>query len=115
MGNSTGKSTEVAVATQLIAGTNSQFTKTQKLSFASDTFTPAQVLAQLTLLVTLRQAVDAARAALAAKLSAENAQLPALRAFMKVYKAFVLATFSNSPDVLAAFGLEPKTKKTPSV
>ena len=59
MGKMTGKSTDVVVAQQLIAGTNSQFTKTQKLSFASDTFTPAQVLAQLTLFVTLRQAVDA--------------------------------------------------------
>jgi hypothetical protein len=115
MGKVTGKSTDVAAAQQLIAGTNSQFTKTQKLSFASDTYTPAQVLAQLTLFVTLRQAVDTARAALAAKLSAEDAQLPALRAFMKTYKAFVKATYANSPDVLAAFGLAPKTKKAPTV
>jgi hypothetical protein len=113
--NNTGKSSAVARATQLIAGTNSQFAKGTKLAFASSTFTPAQVLTQLQLLISLRGAVTDARAALAAKVAAEEAQMPALLAFMKAFVAFVKATFSNSPDVLAAFGLAPKKTKTQDV
>jgi hypothetical protein len=111
--NNTGKSSAVARATQLIAGTNSQFAKGTKLAFASSTFTPAQVLTQLQLLISLRGAVTDARAALAAKVAAEEAQMPALLAFMKAFVAFVKATFSNSPDVLA--GLAPKKTKTQDV
>jgi hypothetical protein len=110
-----GKSSAVARATQLVAGTNSQFAKGTKLAFASSTFTPAQVLTQLQLLISLRAGVTDARAALAAKLAAEEAQMPALLAFMKAFVAFVKATFSNSPDVLAAFGLAPKKTTTPDV
>ncbi len=115
MGKNIGKSNAVARATQLVAGTNSQFAKGTKLAFASSTFTPAQVLTQLQLLISLRAGVTDARAALAAKLAAEEAQMPALLAFMKAFVAFVKATFSNSPDVLAAFGLAPKKTTTPDV
>jgi hypothetical protein len=110
-----GKTEVAASASQLIAGTNSQFAKSQKLAFASSTFTPAQVVAQLQLIVSLRAATDAAHAALAAKVSAEDTQLPALLAFMTAYIAFVKATFSGSPDVLAIFGLEPKKVTTLTV
>lgn len=113
--NNVGKSSAVARATQLVAGTNSQFAKGTKLAFASSTFTPAQVLTQLQLLISLRAGVTDARAALAAKLAAEDAQLPALQAFMSAFVAFVKATFSKSPDVLAAFGLEPTKRETPDV
>jgi hypothetical protein len=81
--------------------------------FASGTFTPAQVEAQLTLLSSLRASVQAAQAVVKAKLADETAQAPALRELMLAFIAFVRATFSNSPDVLADFGLAPKKARTP--
>jgi hypothetical protein len=115
MGKNNGKASDAARATQLVAGTSAQFAKGTKLNFASGTFTPAQVLTQLQLLISLRAGVSDARAALAAKLAAEEAQLPALLAFMNAFVAFVKATFSGSPDVLASFGLAPTKRKTPDV
>ena len=44
---------------------------------------------------------------------AEEDELPALRAFMTSYTAFVKVTFGNSPTVLAAFGLAQKKAPTP--
>ncbi len=81
--------------------------------FASGQFTPAQVVAQLQTLVALRQGVNDARATLKAKLAAEASQAPTLREFMLAFVAFVKATFSKSPDVLADFGLAPKKAATP--
>ena len=55
----------------------------------------------------------AAKAATKAKIVAENAQAPSLRSLMAEYVTFVKATFGNSPDVLADFGLKPKKAATP--
>jgi hypothetical protein len=115
MGTTKGKNGDAALATKLVAGTGGQFAKGAKLAFASSTFTPAQVLTQLNAIITLRGSVNDARAALAAKVAAEEAQRPALLAFMHAFVAFVKATFSNSPDVLASFGLGPKKAATPTV
>ncbi len=105
-----GKSTEIALAGQLIAGTNKHFANTSQLAFASATFTPAQVTASLQTIVKLRNDVNAAQAATKAKLAAEQAQAPTLHSFMAAYESFVRATFSNSPDVLADFGLTKKAR-----
>jgi hypothetical protein len=108
-----GKSTDAALATQLIAGTKLHLSTAASVAFASGTFTPAQIEASLQQLVTLRSDVDAARIALEAKLAAEADQVTALRAFMRAFVQFLLAAFSKSPDILASFGLEPKKAATP--
>jgi hypothetical protein len=115
MGKIKARSTDAVRATKLAAGMDAQFAKTSTLSFASSTFTQPKVVAQLQLLVSLRADVDEARAALAAKLAAERAQLAALKAFMNDLTAFLMATFSRSPDVLATFGLAPRKTTTPTV
>ncbi len=116
MGNTTvtkNKGTEVALATQLVAGTQKHFASIATLMFASGSFTPAQVVAQLQQLITFRTDVDTARSALEAKLATETAQAPAVLTFMRGYMQFVKTTFSKSPDVLADFGLKPNKAKTP--
>jgi hypothetical protein len=107
---SKGKTTGIALAQQLIAGTNRHFANTSELAFASATFTPAQVTSSLQTLVNLRNDVDTAKAATKAKLAAEKAQAPNLHSFMAALESFVRATFSNSPDVLADFGLTKKAR-----
>ncbi|MGH7297256.1 MAG: hypothetical protein ACRELB_20120 [Polyangiaceae bacterium] len=108
-----GKSTDAALATQLIAGTKLHLATAASVAFASGTFTPTEIETSLQKLVTLRSDVDAARVALEAKLAAEADQVAALRAFMRAFVQFLLAAFSKSPDILAAFGLAPEKARTP--
>jgi hypothetical protein len=106
----TGKSTGIALAEKLIAGTNKHFASAPQLAFASATFTPAQVTASLQTIVNLRNDVDTAKATAKAKLAAEKTQAPTLHSFMAALESFVRATFSNSPDILADFGLTKKAR-----
>jgi len=109
----TTKNTVVALAGQLLAGTKKHFSNVSSLTFGGGTFTPAQIEASLQTLSDLRSAVDAARAATKAKLADEQAQAPSLRTQMDAFVAFVKASFGNSPDVLADFGLAPKKARAP--
>ena len=106
----TGKNTDAVRATKLIAGTKLHFATAVVLAFASGQFTPAQIEASLQQLVSLRNDVENARQALAAKLAAEEDQIAALRGFMLAFVQFVRATFSKSPDILADFGIPKKVK-----
>jgi hypothetical protein len=108
-----GKGKDASRAEQLIAGTKQHFANVASLAFAGSTYTPAQVQTSLQTLIDLRDAVDAARAAMATKVAAEGAQAPSLRSFMSAYATFVKATFGDQPDVLAHFGLAPRKPATP--
>ncbi len=107
---SKAKSIGVVRAEQLAAGTQKHLANKGQLEFASATFTPAEITSRLQTLVSLRNEVNAAKAATKAKIAAEKAQAPALHSFIAAYEAFVKATFSNSPDVLADFGISKKAR-----
>ncbi len=109
----TPKGTEIATATALLAGFQKHLSNVTSLTFGSVTYTPSQIIAALQLLMNLRSAVEAAQAAAKAKLTAEEAQAPALLVVMDGLTAYVKLTFSESPDVLADFGLKPKKARTP--
>jgi type I site-specific restriction endonuclease len=109
----TSKTKETALAQQLLAGLQKHLANVTSLTVASADYTPAQIVTALQTLMTLRAAVQAAQAAAKAKVTAENAQAPALRAIMMALVAYVKLTFSESPDVLADFGLKPKKAPTP--
>jgi hypothetical protein len=113
MATKQSKGTEAVLATQLVAGTQKHFANVASLMFASGSFTPAQVEAQLQQLAKIRTDVDNARAALQAKLAADTVQSPALLTFQREYVQFVKTTFSKSPDVLAEFGLKANKARTP--
>jgi hypothetical protein len=105
-----GKGTVVALAEQLIAGTNKHLASMPQVMLVGGSFTPAQVTERLAALGNLRNDVDAAKATTKAKLAVEKANMPALRTFMGAMVAFVKAAFGNAPDVLADFGLHPKAR-----
>jgi hypothetical protein len=107
-----GKDTDASLANQLIAGTRKHFANTASLTFAGATCTPAQVESLLQTIVDLRAAVEAAKASVAAKVTAEEAQRATRGDQMAAYVALVKATFA-APDVLADFGLKPKKAPTP--
>jgi hypothetical protein len=108
-----GRNADSALAEQLIAGANKRLAGNQQILLSSGTFTPAQIVAQLQLLVNLRSDTLAARATAKAKTVAEDAQAPALRDFMVTFVSFVRTAFGNSPEVLADFGVDPKKAPTP--
>jgi hypothetical protein len=110
---SRSQSTVVARAENMAAGAEKHFASATNLAFAGASFTPAQVKGSLHLLVTLFTDVNTAKAATMAKLAAQRSQSPALRTLMAAFESFVRATFGNSPDVLADFGLVPRKVRTP--
>jgi hypothetical protein len=110
---STGKNTDAVLAKQLVAGAVKHFSTVSSLTIGNGTFTPAQIEASLQTLIDLRTAVDDAKTVAKAKIVAEAAQAPSLRSQMAAFVAYVKATFGNSPDVLADFGLKPKKARTP--
>lgn len=113
MGIKKGKNTEADLAGSVAAGVTKHLSNVATLTFGVGSFTPAQLLAQLSLLVTLRQAVVAAQAVVKAKLADEAAQAPTIRATLVAFVAFVRQMYANQPDVLADFGLVPRKAATP--
>jgi hypothetical protein len=110
---STNKNNQATLATQLIAGTRKHFANVPSLSFEGATFTPAQLETSLQTIIDLRSAVDDAKATTRSKVAAEAVQAPPLRSQMAAFVAYVRATFGNSPDTLADFGLKPRKVRAP--
>jgi len=109
-----GKAIEASRVKQLILGTNKHYPiASQQLKIAGVTYTVTALSALLQSFVDLRQAVDDATATRSAKLAAEAAQAPPLRAVISAFVAFVRASLGNSPDALADFGLSPHKARTP--
>ena len=109
------KSNEAALAMKLVAGTEKHLAAVTQVILVGGTFTPAQLETQLQLqaFATLRSDVDAAKAAVKAKLEDERTKGPAMRALLAAFVGFVQAAFGGSPDILADFGLTPKKGKKP--
>jgi hypothetical protein len=105
-----GKGQVAVFAKQLIAGTEKHLTGATPVTLLGSSLTPAQITAQFQTLVNLRTDVGAAQATAKAKLAAETAQTPPLRALMGAFVAYVKATYGNSPDVLADFGITLKSR-----
>ncbi|HEY1695961.1 MAG TPA: hypothetical protein VGG39_27530 [Polyangiaceae bacterium] len=101
------------LAGQLIAGIPKLPGSVTTITLDGSTFTPTQLASELQTLVTLRQDVSAARAATAAKVAAETAQMAAPRALLRAFVQFLRVAFGNQPDVLALFGLQPRKAMTP--
>lgn len=109
-----GKETQVSRVKQLIAGVNKHFPDASaKLTVGGAPYTVTELTALLQSLVDLRSAADVAKAAAKAKLVAESAQSPSLRGVVSALVAYVKATFGNSPDVLADFGLSSPRARAP--
>jgi hypothetical protein len=107
------KDTQAVLAEKLAAGTAKHFPAGSSLPVGGVTLTLVQIETQLTGFASLRNDVNTARAALQAKLAAENAQATAAHAFMGALVRIVRGAFGSQPDVLADFGLQPNKAKTP--
>jgi len=105
-----GKGQVAVVAQHVIAGMAKHLTGTTQLTILGESFTPTELAAKLQSIVALRSDVEAAKATTKAKLVAEAANMPALRALMSATVTYVKAAYGNSPDVLADFGIQPKAR-----
>src|SRR5262249_22551514 len=85
----------------------------QELHFGGAVYTVTALIALLQSFVQLREAVEAAQAAVKERLAAEHAQSPSLLAIIGAFEMFVRATFGNSPETLADFGIPPRKERTP--
>jgi hypothetical protein len=110
MAKSNGKATVVTLAQQLIAGTAKHLASATTVMLAGGSYTPAQITTKLQQVVSLRTDVDTAKATTKAKLAAEKANMPALHTLMGALVTYVKASYGNAPDVLADFGIHPKTR-----
>jgi hypothetical protein len=107
------QSHEAALMRQLIMGTTKHFPNgSQQLTVGGAAFTVTALTALLQSFVDQREAVDASKAATKAKIEAERAQAPSRRGVVSAFVAYVKATFGNSPDLLADFGLSPRKART---
>ena len=77
---------------------------------AGGSYTPAEVATKLQQVAALRTDVNTAKATTKAKLAAEKANMPALHTLMGALVTYVKASYGNAPDVLADFGIHPKTR-----
>jgi hypothetical protein len=112
--NARGLNKTVARAGDLSAGTTKHYPNaTDTLAFGGAKYTVKEVQANLAEIETLRTATTDAQSNATAKVAAEKARLPTLLAFMSAYVAFVKATYGDTPDVLADFGLAPKKAPRP--
>ncbi len=105
---------DAGLAAQLAAGMSKHFSNATSIAFGSATYSPAEVNQRLQTLVNLRTGVTTARSAVQAQLAAEKAQAPALQGFVALLVSYVRAVYSQSPDVLADFGLQPKKVAKPA-
>ncbi len=103
------KSHEASQVKQLVTGTIKHYPNASaELVFGGATRTVSALTELLQSFVDLRSAVVASQAATKAKVAAERAEAPALLPVIREYVAFVRATFGNSPDALADFGLSSR-------
>jgi hypothetical protein len=108
------KNSRATAVTKIIAGLAKHFPNAgATLTFGNATRDVAAVKQALQSFVDLRNAASAAQAAAKEKIAAERAQAPALLVVIDEFVSFVRATFGNSPEALADFGLVPRKGKAP--
>jgi hypothetical protein len=109
-----GKQNSADRAEALSEGTAKHFTNaSQQLTIGGVVYTVAQVTTNLQEITDLRTATTDAQASAKAKVATETVKLPPLLLFLAAYVAYVKATFGNTPDVLADFGLPTKKARKP--
>jgi hypothetical protein len=110
------KTSVATIAGGLITGMKKRFTNgAQPLTFGGGAVntTVTATIANLQAIVDNRAAVTTAQAAAKAKVALEDAQMPALLAFLRELEAFIRLSFGADATALADFALAPPKARTP--
>jgi len=110
-----GKRRVATFMQQLVEGTEQSLASAQPVMLLGVPRMPAEIAASLRSFADLRAEVEAARASLRAKLALEAGSAPAMRAFLTAYVTYLRAAYGSSPDILASFGLAPRTRPQSTV
>jgi hypothetical protein len=114
MSKGTGKSNQASRVKQLILGTKKHYANgSAELQVAGATFTVTALTQLMQDFVDNREAVEASKAAMKAKIEAERTHAPSQIAVIHAFETIVKGTFGTSADVLADFGLAPPKARTP--
>ena len=110
---SQGKNDTAAQVKQFIAGANKHFPNgSEQLQVGGATFTVTGLTALMQSFVDNRQAAEAARTALKAKVETERTRSPSQLAVVRAFETLVRGTF-GSAEALADFGLAPPKARAP--
>jgi hypothetical protein len=105
------QATRVAADTKLIAGTQKhQNNLPATIVLAGQTVTPAQVVTTLQGRIATANATLAAKGSLAAAVAADHNERSQTDTLVADYRAWILLTYRNQPDVLADYGVSPHKK-----
>jgi hypothetical protein len=110
---SSNRPSQTARVTALIAGSTKHLSSVTSVTLGGTTYTATSLMQALQSVLQVYADVDAARAALKAKLLVEKNQAGTNNAFVSACTVFVRSHFGNVPDVLADFGLAPKKARKP--
>jgi hypothetical protein len=109
----TNKTTEVARVRSLITGLGKHFSTATNLTVGGASYAPSALTQLLQSFVDLSDGAAAAKVSYKDALKNQKAQAAALRAVIRAFRAFVFATFGNTPSALADFGLVPRKGPVP--
>ena len=104
------KATVVAHATQLIVGVTKQLGSSTQVPLLGSSYTPAELTTKLQQVVSIQSDVDATKALVKTKLSAQETSMTSLRPLMGALVTYAKAAFGSQPDPLADFGIHPKAR-----
>ena len=100
--------------TKAASGATTQFPAKTVLNLLGQTYTPAQISTIFTAVVTAIDTIAAAKAQLAAQISALQGTEFTANELYAAFEQYVKATFSKGSPVLQAFGFTVTTRKAPS-
>ncbi len=112
--STTNNATKVSKFTKAASGATTQFPAKTVLNLLGQTYTPAQIATIFTAVVTAIDAIAAAKAQLAAQISALQGTESTANELYAALEQYVKATFSKGSPVLQAFGFTVTTRKVPS-
>ena len=93
---------------KMIDGTQKLFAQSATLTFGSQTLTPAEIVAVFQNRIRTGKAAVDADAVRAAAVKADRDERAQTTKVVNAFRRFVLATFTESPDTLATFGLKAR-------
>jgi hypothetical protein len=114
MPNNNSNAAKVQKFTKAANGASTQLPAKTNLNLLGQTYTPAQIAAIFTAVVTAIDTIAAAKAQLATQLTAFKGTESTANELYLALEKFVKATFSKGSPVLQAFGFSTATPKKPS-
>jgi len=94
----------------LIVGVTKPLGSSTQVPLLGSSYTPAELTTKLQQVVSIQSDVDATKALVKTKLSAQETSMTSLRPLMGALVTYAKAAFGGQPVALADFGIHPKAR-----